>query len=80
MEFIYLALSIVFFLCLYLGFREGLRLGQKVSKGEEIKPLKSPITALKEHKENKEQEKLNKEFEQEYQAMMNYDGDIPKGE
>jgi hypothetical protein len=41
------ALAIVLFLCLYFAFREGLRLGMNVSKGNDIKPFKTPIRAIK---------------------------------
>jgi hypothetical protein len=41
------ALAIVLFLCLYFAFRDGLRLGMNVSKGNDIKPFKTPIRAIK---------------------------------
>ena len=73
------ALAIVLFLCLYFGFREGLRLGMNVSKGKDIEPLKTPIKAIQEHKANKKTEKANKEFQDELNAIMSYTGDEPKG-
>lgn len=49
-----------------LAFRYGLSLGQTVSKGE-LKPLKTPIKALKDAKETKiakeEGDKLTDEFD-----------------
>jgi hypothetical protein len=74
------ALAIVLFLCLYFGFREGLRLGIGVSKGKPIEPLKSPIKAIQEHVENKEVKKAEKELQDEIDAIMGYTGDIEGGE
>mgnify|MGYP001465271903 CR=1 FL=1 len=74
------ALGIVLFLCLYFGFREGLRLGMNVSKGRPIEPLKSPIKAIQEHIENKEAKKAEKELQDEIDAIMGYTGDLPEGE
>lgn len=39
------ALAIVLFLCLYLGFRQGLRLGMQTAKGQ-IPPKLDPIGAV----------------------------------
>ena len=72
------ALAIVLFLCLYFGFREGLRLGMNVAKGKEIEPPKSPIKAVQEHKINKELEKKEKEFEEGIKAIFEYDPDSVK--
>lgn len=74
------ALAIVLFLCLYFGFREGLKLGIDVSKGKPIQPLKSPIKAIQEYAENKEAKKTEKELLAEIDAVMNYTGDIEDGE
>ena len=41
------ALAIVLFLCAYLGFRTGLRLGMKTAKGH-ITPRLEPVRAVKE--------------------------------
>ena len=73
------ALAIVLFLCLYFGFREGLRLGMNVSKGKPIEPVKSPIKAIQEHIENKETKKAEKELQDEIDAIMGYTGDLPEG-
>lgn len=74
------ALAIVLFLCLYFGFREGLKLGIDVSKGKPIQPLKSPIKAIQEYAENKEAKKTEKELLAEIDAVMNYTGDIEGGD
>jgi hypothetical protein len=71
-------IGIVLFLCLYFGFREGLRLGMNVSKGKEIEPLKSPIKAIQEIKESKELEKKEKEFDEGMKAILEYDPDSVK--
>ena len=74
------ALSIVLFLCLYFGFRAGLRLGIDVSNGKPIEPLKSPIKAIQEHIENKETKKSENELQDEIDSIMSYTGDIEDGE
>lgn len=73
-------LSLVLFLCLYFGYREGLRLGIDVSKGKPIEPLKSPIKAIQEHIGNKEEKKAEKELQDEIDSIMSYTGDIEDGE
>lgn len=71
-------LGIVLFLCLYFGFREGLRLGMNVSKGKPIEPIKSPIKVIQEHIETKEAKKAEKELQDEIDAVMGYTGDLPE--
>lgn len=72
MEIIIIAvLAIVLFLCSFLGFREGLRLGVKVSKGEEIKPIFKPEIKAKERTDTII-DGLN--------AIMTYTGDLKGGE
>jgi hypothetical protein len=68
-------IGIVLFLCLYFGFKTGLRLGMNASKGKEIEPLKSPIKAIQDIKENKELEKKDKEFQDGMKAILEYDPD-----
>lgn len=65
---------IVLFLCLYLGFREGLRVGMQAAKGAEPKPIKNPITVIKEKKENRLAEQQAKEEADLWQAIENNDG------
>lgn len=74
------ALSLVLFLCLYFGYREGLRLGMSISKGKPIEPIKSPIKAIQEHIESKETKKAEKELQDEIDSIMSYTGDIEDGE
>jgi hypothetical protein len=72
------ALSIVLFLCLYLGFRTGLRLGMNTAKGITPEPIKTPLKAVQEYKENKEQAEANKLYNEGLNAILTYNGDIPK--
>lgn len=57
-----------------LAFRYGLSLGQTVSKGE-LKPLKTPMKALREAKENKEAKESIDKDTAEFNAMLEYDKD-----
>ena len=68
-------LAIVIFLCLYLGFKTGLRLGMQTAKGQ-IPPKLDPIGLVKPVKPTVLQDKLLDG----YANMMAYDGDLPKGE
>lgn len=54
-----------------LAFRIGLSLGHTVSRGE-LRPLKSPIKALKEVKESKEAEKEADKQEAEMDFVLGY--------
>jgi len=79
----YIALSAVIglllFLCAFLGFKEGLRLGIKASKGQEIPKtnLVKPFINLAEAAKNAgaDNKILNG-----FNAMMSYDGTPPKKE
>ena len=72
-------LSIVLFLCLYLGFRTGLRLGMQTAKGQ-TPPKLDPIGAIKSKAEDKQQSVVTNELLKGYANMMSYNGDVPKGE
>ena len=52
--------GILLFLCLFLGYREGLRLGMRASKGIEPPPIKSPVQIVRDIKERHE---IKKEIE-----------------
>jgi len=43
--------GILLFLCLFLGYREGLRLGMRASRGTEPTPVKSPVKIVRDIKE-----------------------------
>ena len=62
-------LGIVFFLCLYLGFKTGLRLGMNTAKGEVLKPI-NPIKAVIDIKENHEAKKEADKLDQEFTDIM----------
>lgn len=77
------ALAIVLFLCLYLGFRTGLRLGMQVAKGEapeSIKPVQAVVNTVQDIKTSKTSAEANKAFSDGFTAIMNYNGDLPKEE
>ena len=67
-------LAIILFVCLHLGFRQGLRLGMQTAKGQ-IPSKLDPIGLVKPIKPTVLQDKLLDG----YANMMAYDGDLPKG-
>lgn len=76
-------LSIVLFLCAFLGFKAGLRLGMQTAKGAEPEKIRSPVQVvkdtIKEVKQIKlehEQEKEEKKYASDLEKLMNYTGDI----
>ena len=66
------ALAIVLFLCLYLGFRTGLRLGMQTARGQ----IPPKLVKTKAGKQVGAQDELLDG----YANMMAYNGDLPKGE
>ena len=68
-------LAIVLFLCLYLGFRQGLRLGMQTTRGQI--PSKLDIKAKT---VDKKQAGVQDELLDGYANMMAYNGDLPKKE
>ena len=75
-----IALAIVLFLCLYLGFRTGLRLGMSAAKGIIPPQIRTPVQVVQEVKESAEQAKANKAYNEGLNAILSYTGDIPKEE
>jgi hypothetical protein len=73
------ALAIVLFLCTFLGYREGIRLGMTTAKGIIPEPIKNPVQAVREIKQHIDESKEAKEEADEIAAMMAYNGDAPKG-
>ena len=69
-------LAIVLFLCAFVGYREGLRLGMQAAKGIEPKPIKGPLKAIKDIRAGKEQEKADKLFIEGFNNIFGYTGDI----
>lgn len=73
------ALAIVLFLCLYLGFRTGLRLGMQTAKGQ-IPPKIEPAKSIKDAIAPPKPDPATTELLQGYANMMAYNGDLPKKE
>jgi hypothetical protein len=71
------ALAIVLFLCLYLGFRAGLRLGMQTVKGQ-IPPKLRPIQAAKEAIVKPKPDPQAAELLRGWQNMQDYDGFLPE--
>jgi hypothetical protein len=71
------ALAIVLFLCLYLGFRTGLKLGMQAAKGV-VPEIKNPIIAIQdavnEAKDHVEQVEADKLFREGFNNIFSYDG------
>lgn len=67
-----------------LCFLIGARVGQKVTKGEEVK-LPDPMEAVREHQSKREMEHKMSQFEAIMENIDNYDGtgygqkDVPRG-
>ena len=66
------------FLCAFLGFRQGLRLGMQTAKGIVPPKLKSPVEVVKEAVSEAKQEKQINSLLAEHQRMMDYDGFLPE--
>lgn len=69
-----------------LCFLIGAKVGQKVSKGEEVNlPTVSPVEAIREHREKKEYDYKQSQLETILRNIDNYDGtdygqeDVPRG-
>jgi len=75
-----LIVGLILFLCAYLGYREGIRLGYNASKG--IIPL-SPIATVQTYyngKLSKEELEQQKKENEDILAMLNYNGDTLRGD
>jgi hypothetical protein len=70
-------LAIVLFLCLYLGFRTGLRLGMQTAKGQ-VPPKINPIGAVVQKVAEAKQDKATKGLLEGHARMMEYDGFLPE--
>jgi hypothetical protein len=71
-------LAIVLFLCLYLGFRTGLRLGMQTAKGQIPPKIASPVQAVKQAVEEKQRAAVVNGLVQGWQNMQDYDGFLPE--
>lgn len=70
-------LAIVLFLCLYLGFRTGLRLGMQTAKGQPP-PKIDPVKAVKEAVVPSKPDPATAEMLKGHANMMAYDGFLPE--
>jgi Mg2+/citrate symporter len=77
-----LALVIVLFLCLLIGFKEGVRVGMLAARQIEPPPVKNPISAVSdavhEVKTTSEQREADKVFMEGLSNILQYNGDLPK--
>jgi hypothetical protein len=70
-------LAIVFFLCLYLGFRTGLRLGMQAVKGQ-MPPKIDPLKTAKEAVAPPKPDEFTANLLADHARMMDYDGFLPE--
>lgn len=73
-------LAIVLFLCLFLGFKQGLRLGMNTAKGIVPEKIKSPVTVIKEVIHDAKEAKKDDEFLKGLSNLMAYDGNSQEEE
>jgi hypothetical protein len=71
-------LAIVLFLIAYLGFRTGLRLGMQAAKGQIPPKIASPVQAVKQMKEDKQQAAVVDGLVRGWRNMQDYDGFLPE--
>jgi len=69
--------AIFLFLCSFLGFRQGLRLGMQTAKGQ-LPPKITPVRAVKEAIAPTKPDKATAELLKGHAAMMAYDGFTPE--
>jgi len=69
--------GILLFLCLYLGFRTGLRLGMQTAKGN-VPPKLTPVKAVKEAIAPPKPNPATAEILKGHANMMAYDGFLPE--
>lgn len=69
--------GILLFLCLYLGFRTGLRLGMQTAKGQ-LPPKLATVKAVKEAVVPTKPDPATAELLKGHANMMAYDGFLPE--
>lgn len=69
-------IAIVLFYCAFLGYKEGLRLGMQATKGIEPQKIRSPVQVIQQMKQEHEQSKADKKFEEGLSRLMNYTGEV----
>lgn len=80
MEVLFMAVLVLFSLSNILCFLIGAKVGQKVTKGEEVQiPTVNPMEVYREHRENKEAERRQRELDTIMRNIDNYDG-TPQGQ
>ena len=72
------ALAIVLFLCAFIGFREGVRIGMNTAKGITPPPVKTPVQAIQEVITDVTTGRAAKEQQDALNAMLTFDGNLPK--
>jgi hypothetical protein len=70
--------GILIFLCAFLGFRQGLRLGMQTVRGQIPPKIRNPVEAVKEKIAEAKQEKATTEILKGHANMMAYDGFLPE--
>ena len=71
-------LGIALFLCLFLGFRQGLRLGMQTAKGVTPPKLRNPVQVVKSMVAEAKAEEEQASLMQDHARMMQYDGFLPE--
>jgi len=69
--------AILLFLCLYLGFRTGLRLGMQTARGQVPPKLRNPVEVVKQFAEE-EKPDLQSEMLRGYANMLAFTGELPQ--
>ena len=71
-------LAVLLFLCAFLGFRQGLRLGMQAAKGQVPKKI-DPVGSVKQAVEGSKDKKHKADMLKGYQEMMQFNGEPKKG-
>ena len=66
------------FLCSFLGFRQGLRLGMQTAKGQTPPKLRNPVQVVKSMVAEAKAEEEQASLMQDHARMMQYDGFLPE--
>lgn len=62
------------FLCAFLGFRQGLRMGMQASKGVAPPAIQHPVQAVREAAAEKEMDALSKQEAEAWKNFLAYNG------
>jgi hypothetical protein len=76
--YISVGVGVLLFLCLYLGFRTGLRLGMQAAKGQMPPKIPNPVQAVKQAVEEKQRAAVVNGLVQGWRNMQDYDGFLPE--